>query len=315
MRRALVVGIDDYPTSPLQACVNDAEAIATLLRRNADDSPNFDVRLLASPPTDVTRPVLRQAIEELFASQADVALFYFAGHGTENNLGGYVVTRDAQRYDEGVPLAEVLTWANASPAREIVILLDSCHSGALGQVPAVSNDLAQLREGVSILTASRSNESAVEQGGSGLFTSLVCSALDGGAADVLGDVTAASLYAYVDQSLGPWDQRPLFKAHVSKLIPLRRSEPAVSVEILRRLPTWFPTAVDLYALDPSYEPDAEPRNAENEAIFDQLQKCRAAKLVEPVGEDHMYFAAMNSGSCRLTPLGQFYWRLANEDRI
>jgi hypothetical protein len=54
-------------------------------------------------------------------------------------------------------------------------------------------------------------------------------------------------------------------------------------------------------LDRSFESTAEPSHPEHEAIFAILQKCRAAKLVEPVGEQHMYYAAMNSKSCRLTP--------------
>src|SRR4051812_39097714 len=101
MRRALIVGIDDYSFAPLAGCVNDAQALAQLLERDHDGSPNFDVRLLTSDSTTVTRPELRAALQELFADPADVALFYFSGHGTENNLGGYIVTSDATSYDEG----------------------------------------------------------------------------------------------------------------------------------------------------------------------------------------------------------------------
>ena len=35
----------------------------------------------------------------------------------------------------------------------------------------------------------------------------------------------------------------------------------------------------------------------------------------PVGEEHMYFAAMNSKACRLTALGSQCWRLANEKKL
>src|SRR5207248_7445053 len=141
----------------------------------------------------------------------EVALLYFAGHGTENNLGGYIVTPDATRYDECINLTEILTLANKSKARECVIILDSCMSGALGQVPATNSDSANLAQGVSILTAARSGQSSVESAGHGVFTNLVCSALEGGAADVAGHVHAAAIYSYVEQVLGPWDQRPLFK--------------------------------------------------------------------------------------------------------
>ncbi len=331
MRRALLVGIDDYPSAPLSGCVNDAQAMAALLSKHEDGSPNFDCRLLVAPPAATTSGVLYKHIEQLFAHEADVALLYFSGHGTENNLGGYLVTPDAKQYREGVSMTDVLKLANDSKAKEVVIILDCCNSGTLGGVPVLgdANEVAVLREGVSILTASRSTqlsyEVAVDEDGDkvqGLFTALVCGALDGGAADVVGNVTVASVYAYVDQSLGAWEQRPLLKAHVAKLTSLRRCKPLVSLETLRMLPRWF-NALDFdHPLDPSYEPSPhgqrkklEDRHEEHERIFKCLQDLRDAKLVVVVGEEHMYYAAMNSTSCRLTPLGVHYWRLANEGRI
>lgn len=309
----------------MSGCVQDAEAVGDILGRNKDGSPNFDCRILTGPPKSITRTVLRKQIDELFAHEADIALLYFSGHGTENNLGGYLVTPDIREYDEGVAMTEVLTRASQSRAKEVVIILDCCHSGALGTVPTIgsANAEAILREGVSILTASRSTQVSLEiVGGQGVFTSLVLAALDGGAADVMGRVTVASIYAYVDQSLGAWDQRPLFKAHVAKLTSLRICEPLVPAETLRRLPEWFPTADAEYPLDISYEPSPhgkdklpEERHEEHEAIFRCLQALRDAKLVVPVGAQHMYYAAMNNKSCRLTPLGTHYWRLANEGKI
>ena len=312
---ALLVGIDDYPTSPLAGCVNDANRIYDLLERNYDDSPNFECRKLVAPPETVTRATLKQAVEDLFVRQADVALFFFAGHGTANNLGGYLVTQDAQKYDEGLTMSDVLTMANNSPAQERIIILDCCHSGAMGQLPIVDNDAALIKEGVSILSACRESEISVEERGGGVFTSLVCDALGSGAADVCGKVTIAGVYAYADEALGGWEQRPLFKIHVSKLVPLRNCPPAVDLQILRLLPKFFKSPNHEYPLDPSYEPDAEPRNPENEKVFDHLQEMRAASLVEPVGEKHMYYAAINSKSCRLTALGVHYWRLANSGKI
>jgi len=78
---------------------------------------------------------------------------------------------------------------------------------------------------------------------------------------------------------------------------------------------FFPAPDYEFPLDPSYEPDAEPANLAHEAIFAILQRCRAAKLVEPVGADHMYFAAMQGGACRLIPLGKHYWDLADQERL
>lgn len=315
MRRALAIGIDDYPAAPLAGCINDAVAVADLLARNADGSPNFDVRLLRSDRDDVTRPAVREAVDLLFRDDADVALLYFSGHGTENDLGGYLVTPDAARYEEGVSLTDILALANQSKAREVVIALDSCMSGNLGQVPASGSNAAMLREGVSVITASRAGQSAIEVDGGGVFTELLCGALDGGAADVLGTVTVASVYAYIEQALGAWDQRPLLKSHVAKLVPLRRCEPAVPPEALRQFPAWFDRADALFPLDPSFEDTTESPNPENVRIFKCLQRCRDAKLVEAVGAEFMYYAAINSTGCRLTPLGRHYWRLANAGRV
>jgi len=315
MRRALIVGIDDYQSSPLSGCVNDAIKMSDILSRNEDGSPNFECKKLLTPSSTINRSFLRQHIEELFTNEADVALFFFSGHGTINNLGGYLVTQDAKRYDEGVAMSDVLTHANRAKIREVVIILDCCHSGALGQLPAINNELAVLREGVSVLSGSRASQVSMESDDSGVFTSLVCAALEGGAADVCGNVTVAAVYAYVDQVLGAWQQRPLFKSHVSRLIPLRKCKPEIDMGILRLLPKYFRTPNEEFHLDPSFEPDAEPQNEGNQAIFSHLQKFRAARLLVPVGEDHMYFAAMNSKSCKLTPLGVFYWRLAHSGKL
>jgi len=140
MRRALVIGIDDYPSSQLRGCVNDANAIATVLEKNGDGSPNFDVRLLTSPNDSIGRTNLRKAIDELFGTRCDAALFYFSGHGLIKSTGGYMVTTDAQRYDEGVSMDELLSLANASLAQDKIIILDCCHSGAAG-TPAINENL------------------------------------------------------------------------------------------------------------------------------------------------------------------------------
>jgi len=46
-----------------------------------------------------------------------------------------------------------------------------------------------------------------------------------------------------------------------------------------------------------------------------LQLYESVGLVEPVDAEHMYFAAMNSKSCKLTALGLHYWKLAKDKRF
>ena len=75
-RRALIVGVDDYPGRPLTGCVNDATNVRDALERNADGSPNFECTTLLAGPDVVDEKTLRRSIRELFEDEAEVALFY-----------------------------------------------------------------------------------------------------------------------------------------------------------------------------------------------------------------------------------------------
>jgi uncharacterized caspase-like protein len=314
MKRALLVGIDHYANyGSLHGCVNDATALRPLLARHEDDSPNLDCRLLTA--RDATEPVTRdqllRGIDELLASGPAFALFYFAGHGAPRDGGGVtLMTSDATDMTLGVAFSEVLEKiGQCAPHTEILVVLDCCFSGGAGTLEALNNGMANLRKGLTVLTASRDDQTSAEAGGRGLFSTYLEGALDGGAADVLGYVNVSGLYAYLSESFGAWEQRPTFKANIDRLHDIRKCDPRVPLPTLRRLTEWFTEPGDDYPLDPSYEPTAEPSDSEHEEIFAGLQKYRACRLVEPIGEDHLYYAAMKSTGCRLTALGKHYWRM------
>lgn len=324
MRKALLVGINDYPNNPLTGCVADANAVDTVLSANGDGSPNFENRVITSEAGTVTRSVLREALGTLFQGDAEVALFYFSGHGTVTGSGGIIVTQDAEAHDEGITMEDLMNYANQSTAKNKIIILDCCNSGHAGSPLISDSTVAQLKDGMTILTASRIWEEAQEiSGEGGIFTGLLIEALQGGAADVRGNVTPGSLYAYVDEALGAWDQRPVFKTNISKFTILRQVTPRVELAVLRRLTDYFPTKTTQHQLDPSYEPErngTEPAgtpepDSDKNVIFKDLQKMVAASLIVPVDAPHMWHAAMESKSCRLTALGMQYWRLADEHKI
>jgi len=315
MKRALLVGIDHYKTfNDLDGCVNDIVAVEPLISRHADGSPNFQCKTLRSNRDKVTRRELLKNIDLLLGGGPDVALFYFCGHGASAGGDAILCTHDGDFVDQGIALSTLLGKVVASKAKEVVIILDCCYSGGAGGVPAMGNGgVALIREGVTLLTAARKDQIAKEtDDGRGVFSSLICAGLEGGAADVCGHVNAAGLYAYLSESLGAWEQRPTLKANLDELHELRQCAPAVPIPDLRKLSKIFSAFDATLKLSPSYEPTAKPHNAKHEATFAILQRCRAAKLVEPVGVLHLYDAAMQSKSCRLTPLGQHYWRLAND---
>jgi hypothetical protein len=321
MKKALVVGINNYPSYPLRGCINDASSVATILETNGDGSPNFDVRL----ETDVQiKSNLKTMIVELFSGKSDTVLLYFSGHGFLNEIGGYLVTPDHKKYDEGISMDEILILANQSKVKDKIIILDCCYSGAMGS-PTINGAVSQLSEGISILTASRDDEPSMEINGHGVFTNLLLDALQGGAADLRGHISPGGVYAYIDQALGAWEQRPVFKTNVTRFTSLRTINPQVSLDILRKIIEYFPNPQDEFKLNPSYEdtnakdiehvivePYAKP---ENVVVFKNLQKYQSVGLVVPVDTEHMYFAAMESRSCRLTSLGLHYWRLVKDKRI
>jgi len=319
MRKALVVGIDFYSSHSicnLSGCVNDAYKVNSCIERHGDGSPNFGVELRAASneSTQIDRRHLKDLVNELFKDESEIALFYFSGHGYVEATGGYLLTSECQDGDHGLSMDELLSIANESKALNKIIVLDCCHSGAVGS-PTITSGKAVLSEGVTILTASSIDQYAMETNGSGIFTTLFVDALNGSAANLVGDVTPGSVYAHIDQSLGPWDQRPIFKTNVKRFISLRQVQPSISLEELRKLPLLFPAPEEVIKLDPSFEPTSDSPNSTNCEIFETLQKYNRVNLAKPVDEEHMYYAAMNSTGCRLTVLGAHYWNLAKKGRI
>lgn len=324
MRKALVIGIDHYDyVSPLHGCVNDAHEVKAVLEKHADGSVNFHVKLLTATGTGsaLSRAELKDSVDELFSGDSEIALLYFAGHGHIEAVGGYLCGSDCRRGDEGLSLGEVLALGTGSDARNKVIVLDSCFSGVAGTIPTDPRT-AVLSEGMTILTASTKDQYASENNGNGVFTTLFVDALNGAAGNLVGDVTPGSVYAHIDQSLGAWKQRPVFRTNVKTFVSLRKVQPPIGLAELQRLTEFFPAPGFEFNLDPTYEPEitgrpvgAPPPNPANTAKFAVLQKYYRVNLVVPVDATSMWHAAIGSKRCKLTVLGEHYRRLVEEGLI
>ena len=324
MRIALIIGINYYQYgNPLYGCVDDAYAMKSVLERHDGGAVNFDCKLLTG--TGATDPVnrgdLKDSIEQLFTTDAEIALFYFAGHGHIEDTGGYLLASDSKRGDEGVSLTDILILANKSPAKNKIIVLDSCHSGIAGNAPT-SQQLTALSDGLTVLTASNKEQYATEENGRGVYTTLFVDALNGSAANLTGDITPGSVYAHIDQSLGAWEQRPVFKTNVKQFVSLRKVSPPIPISDLRRITEFFPSPSYEFPLDPTYEPELKgrdagmpPPNLENTRTFAILQKYNRLNLLVPVDAPNMWNAAMESKKCKLTALGEHYRRLVEKGRV
>lgn len=328
MKRALLVGIDDYPRlPPLTGCVADATAVADIIRTNADASPNYQAELITSRDSreTLTREALRAALARLFsnARHADL-LFFFAGHGAQTLWGADLVTQDATSNNLGVSMNDLITLANDSPARSVTLILDCCFSGDLGNLSGLqSSSVAEpfklgktlLRENVTVLAASTASETAAEAKGHGAFTRVLIDGLQGGATDHLGNVTALSLYSYVSAAFDAWQQRPMLKAHLTEPTILRVGPPWLDVAILRQLPKHFLTADARIRLSPAHEGEGRPLppgqlGTSEQQLFDYLGRLRNVGLVSTDNELAHYWVAMQSREVHLTPLGRYFWALA-----
>ena len=331
-QKALLVGINAYERmKKLTWCVNDARAMKQVLEFHEDRLLNFSCRLLlglcvqdeetgtTSEEQRVTLIRLKEELEELFNCEGRV-LFYFSGHAYSHERGVYLVTQEGTATTPGILLNELLDMANSSKASEVVLIIDSCFAGALGEPGEISEsevrdlhvERAYLRPGVTLLAASLAHQNALEEDGHGLFTRLVLGALKGGASDIRGQISTAAIYAYVEQALGPWDQRPIYKSNSSQFSSIRNYTPDITDHDLLSLPLYFPTPDYHYPMDPSYERTSERPDPSHVAIFKLFKHFQVARMLRPTVEEDLYFAAIYSHTVELTPLGQFYWLLATK---
>ena len=138
---ALVIGNGAYRHLPrLKTAVADADAVAELL----SDRYGFEVKLVR----DATRYDILSALNELRAklTDEDNLLVYYAGHGEldEVNMRGQWLPVDAERnstanWISNVAITDIL---NAMNAKHVMVVSDSCYSGALTRSSLASLDAA-----------------------------------------------------------------------------------------------------------------------------------------------------------------------------
>jgi hypothetical protein len=149
---ALLVGIDDYPAIKefkLQGCVRDVGLFAEYLNEHVsrEKTEDFKLRLEVLKDQEATRAKVIAGFRDHLAAagSGDVALFYFAGHGSQqrtapefrylepDGLDETLVCWDSRK-DGSWDLADkelaYLLAQVAENGAHLVIILDSCHSGS-----------------------------------------------------------------------------------------------------------------------------------------------------------------------------------------
>lgn len=142
-RRALCVGIDGYPGSPLAGCVADARLWAETLTGLGFDPPTLLLDAAA------TRATILMALESLVGSSraGDVLVFQFAGHGTqlpdanadEDDPGGVDQDEALCPFDhasgEYIVDDDLAALFSALPEGvNLTCFIDCCHSGTICRI-------------------------------------------------------------------------------------------------------------------------------------------------------------------------------------
>ena len=173
-----------------------------------------------------------------------------------------------------------------------------------------------------VFAASQGTEVSVEAGGHGLFTAAVLDALNGGAADHMGWVTAPSIYSYVERRFGPWISARSTRA-TRPACSVRECEPLIDRLKLHRITELFATQDCRYQLDPEFEPEDEhgnvhePVNQTKVEIAQLFKDYRDAGLLKACIPNEQYFwVARRSHSVELTaraPSRYWWFREESED--
>lgn len=232
--RALLIGNSTYPSDEhnLQTLKGPVKDIAVLNRALADPASGLfadtDVTLL--PEVSSARAI--RAIGRFFgdAARDDVLLFYFSGHGKLDQAGRlHLCMQDTESTDllsTAVSSARINEFADASHARNVVIVLDCCFSGAFR-----GSDLGDAVAGPGryVMTSCRGTQlanDATAENSTSHFTQHLVNGLTGEAEDHDGDgyVTFSDLYAYVDRRL----------RETGKQIPQRRVQGDGDLPLARR---------------------------------------------------------------------------------
>ncbi len=144
--RALLVGIDAYvAVTPLSGCVADIDAIEAMLRKHVQPD---QLSLVALRNEQATRSNIIETFRSHLgpAESDEIALFYFAGHGSQepcpeewarlepDGLNETIVCVDSRTpgvWDLADKEINALIEEAGARGAQVVMIFDSCHSGGV----------------------------------------------------------------------------------------------------------------------------------------------------------------------------------------
>ncbi|MEH2154042.1 caspase family protein [Nostoc sp.] len=223
----VVIGINEYVHwQKLKNAVQDAIGLQqTLIDKLGFSAPISPLLNEAATKTAITSLIEDQLRDEL--QEDDNLVLFFAGHGHTrvDKIGGEVVEEigfivpveargPKEVWGDYIQIDPLLKSISRLPARHILIILDSCHSGfALGEAMKSFRDAVRYEKDLSsrisrkVITSARREQLAQDGGpipGHSLFTGTLVDGLNWGKADLDGNglITSSELGLFIQQKVG-----------------------------------------------------------------------------------------------------------------
>lgn len=240
----LAVGISRYThLRKLAAAAVDAEDVATVIRSGVVPSVVKELLDRKATKTAILKELSWLAKK---AGPQDTVIIHLSGHGgrySETSEQAYFCPVESSSRNparSGLSSKELTTALRAIRSERLVVLIDACYSGGIGQPRDNAGPLAGLTsrdvgdlikgEGRMIMAASRPDESAweVPEMRNGLFTNYLLEALRGAVARADGSIWANDVFSYVSRNILEHElQRPYQKANGEDFVVLMQNRESV----------------------------------------------------------------------------------------
>jgi len=237
----LAVGISRYThLRKLAAAAVDAKDVAAVIRSGIN--PSVVKELL---DRNATKRAILKELSWLAktAGPQDTVIIHLSGHGgrfSETSEQAYFCPVESSSRNparSGLSSKELTTALRAIRSERLIVLIDACHAGGIGQprdtdgprAGYTSRDVGDLikGEGRMIMAASRPDESAweVPEMRNGLFTNYLLEALRGEVARADGSIWATDIFSYVSRNILKHElQRPFQKAYGEDFVVLMQNK-------------------------------------------------------------------------------------------
>jgi hypothetical protein len=146
---ALLIGIDDYPSPipKLRGCVNDIDSFAAYLSDRVATDKGVAINVKTLKNGEATRQAVVAAFSDHLgqAKKGDVALFYYSGHGSQEQATEEFWMLEPDHLDETLVLFDSRSPGSwdladkeiakligdvAEQGPHVAVILDCCHSGS-----------------------------------------------------------------------------------------------------------------------------------------------------------------------------------------